>query len=197
MSSHAPSRSSSRPRQQLDKDRLISAAFTVLERDGLDKLSMRPLAAEFGVQAPALYWHIGDKAELLRLMAVSIYAQAYAGVGEQGDWRSWLLGFGRSLRRAFAGHRDGARLCAMAKGPDAPVDISAHARNIAAPLVALGLSQQRALSCEASVISFALGWASFEANGSMHLYLDEMLSFDDSFEMGLTALVRGFPAETD
>lgn len=192
MVSNIHARATARPRQQLDKDRLISAAFLVLERDGLDGLSMRPLAAELGVQAPALYWHIGDKAELLRLMARVVYAQARAEVGEQADWRAWLLGFGRSLRRTYASYRDGARLCAIAKAPDDKADITYHAQRIAAPLVALGLSQSRALSFEASVISFALGWASFEANGSMHLYLDEMLSFDESFETGLAALVRGF-----
>jgi TetR/AcrR family tetracycline transcriptional repressor len=181
-----------RPNLQLDRDRLIAAAFAQLEEDGLDGLSMRRLAARLDVQAPALYWHVGDKAELLGLMARDIYAPAYSGVPAASDWRGWLLGFGRVLRRAFARHRDGARLCAIAPA-SGERDIADHAQQIAAPLVALGLDQARALSYEASVISFALGWASFEANGPMHDYLDEMLSFDESFETGLKALVSGFP----
>lgn len=175
----------------IDRDRLIAAAFAQLEEDGLDGLSMRRLAARLGVQAPALYWHVADKAELLGLMARDIYAPAYA-VPAATDWRGWLFGFGRALRAAFAAHRDGARLCASAPAPG-DRDIAAHADRIAAPLVALGLDRARAVSFEASVISFALGWASFEANGPMHDYLDEMLNFDESFEVGLTALVHGFP----
>ena len=50
----------------------------------------------------------------------------------------------------------------------------------------------RALSCQASVISFVLGWSSCEANGSMHDHLDEMLGFDAIFDLGLRALVAGF-----
>jgi TetR/AcrR family tetracycline transcriptional repressor len=46
----------------LDLDRVVSAAFAQLEEDGLDGLSMRRLGSRLGVQAPALYWHIGDKA---------------------------------------------------------------------------------------------------------------------------------------
>jgi len=175
----------------LDIDRVVAAAFAQLEADGLDGLSMRRLGSRLGVQAPALYWHVGDKAELLGLMAREIYARAYAAVPPQTDWRSWLLSFGQALRGAFASCRDAARLCAIARAPR-DADIAERARRIAAPLVALGLDQGRAVSCQASVISFALGWASFEANGPMHDYLDEMLNFDESFETGLAALVRGF-----
>jgi len=180
-----------RPHIQLDRDRLIAAAFDLLEEEGLGGLSMRRLAARLDVQAPALYWHVGDKAELLGLMARDIYAPAYRVAPDAGDWRSWLLAFGRALRAAFSSHRDGARLCAVAQAPRERA-VAEHARQIAAPLGTLGLDQPRALSCIASIISFALGWASFEANGPMHDYLDEMLNFDESFETGLTALVSGF-----
>jgi len=178
-------------RPALDRDRLVAAAFAQIEEDGLEGVSMRRLAARLGVQAPALYWHVGDKAELLGLMARAIYDGAYRAMtrAQAPDWRTWLLGFGHALRAAFAAHRDGARLCAIAPNTAHPAD---QAQRIAAPLMALGLDQQRALACEASVIAFALGWASYEANGPMHAYLDAMLSFDTTFEQGLAALVRGF-----
>jgi len=182
-----------RPKPMLDTARLISAAFQQIEEDGLDGLSMRRLATRLGVQAPALYWHVGDKAELLALMVREIYRRAYDAALSQSDWRAWLLDFGRALRAAFAGCRDGARLCASASLPkNREPDVAARANSIAAPLIALGLEQKEALSFQASVISFTLGWASFEANGPMHDYLDEMLNFDESFEAGLAALVKGF-----
>jgi TetR/AcrR family tetracycline transcriptional repressor len=180
-----------RPAFSLDPDRLVAAAFAQLEEDGLEGLSMRRVAARLGVQAPALYWHVGDKAELLGLMARDIYARAYAGVGEARDWRAWLAAFGRALRASFAAHRDGARLCAVAR-PPAQTDPAGHAGRIAAPLAALGLDERHALSFQASVISFTLGWATFEANGPMHDYLERMFDFDRSFAIGLEALVAGF-----
>jgi TetR/AcrR family tetracycline transcriptional repressor len=176
----------------LDRARLVAAAFAVLEADGLDGMSMRRVAAELGVQAPALYWHIGDKAELLGLMARDIYAAAYAAAPGAGDWRVWLAAFGHALRTSFARHRDGARLCAMAK-PSSDPETSADA--MAAPLAALGLDPHTAIAFQAGVISYTLGWAMFEANGPMHAFLERMLSFDESFALGLEALVTGFRAE--
>lgn len=177
----------------LDVDRLVSAAFAQLEEDGLDRLSMRRVAARLGVQAPAIYWHLSDKGELLGLMANRIYAAAYAATAPAPTWREWLRQFGQALRRSFAAHRDAPRLCAIAR-PPAEADPADHARRIAAPLTALGLSQDQALSFQASVISLTLGWAAFEANGPMHSFLDRMLDFEGSFEAGLDALVSGFPA---
>lgn len=181
----------SRAAPALDVDRLVAAAFALLDEDGLDALSMRRLAARLGVQAPAIYWHVADKAALLGIMAGRIYADAYGAVTQAEDWRDWLRQFGRALRRSYAARRDGARLCAMAR-PAAESDPLQQARRIAAPLEALGLARGQALSMQASVISFTLGWSAFEANGPMHSFLDQMLDFEGSFEAGLDALVRGF-----
>jgi TetR/AcrR family tetracycline transcriptional repressor len=178
------------PSATLDRERLVEAAFAQLEEDGLERLSMRRLAARLGVQAPALYWHLGDKAELLGLMARDIYAAAYAQVPTATDWGEWLRLFGRALRTSFASHRDGARLCAVASPPPAS-DPAAQADRIAAPLTSLGLAEDRALACQAAVISFTLGWESFEANGPMRDFLREIMDFDATFETGLHALIRG------
>ncbi len=175
----------------LDHARLIAASFAVLEQEGLDGLSMRRLAAELGVQAPALYWHVDDKAALLGVMARDIYDAAHAAVPATADWRTWLIHFGRALRQSFARHRDGARLCATAT-PTARADPAEHARRISAPLIALGLTQASALSFQAAVISYVLGWATFEANGPMHDFLDQMMTFGDNFPIGLEAMVSGF-----
>ena len=175
----------------LDRERLIAAAFQQLEQDGLDGLSMRRLAARLGVQAPAIYWHVGDKAELLGMMARDIYAAAYSAVPAAQDWREWLTHYGHALRASFAAHRDGAQLCAIAR-PAPFNDPAQQGEKIAAPLIALGLEQQRALSFQAAVISFALGWSMFEANGPMHDFLDQIMEFEDSFQVGLNAIVAGF-----
>lgn len=178
----------------LDRARLVDAAFALLEANGLDALTMRRLAARLGVQAPALYWHVADKAELMGMMAARIYAAAYAGAGagagDAADPGGWLIGFGTALRASFTAHRDGARLCAGAR-PTRQADPEAHAATITAPLVALGLTRERALVCQATVISYTLGWTLFEANGPMRDHLAQMMAFPASFATGLEALVAG------
>lgn len=180
-----------RAQAALDLDRVINAAFAQLEEGGLESVSMRRLGERLGVQAPALYWHVGDKAELLGLMAGQIYAKALASVPTARTWREWLRLYGMALRRTYAAHRDAARLCAVAR-PASAADPLIHADHIAAPLVALGLCKRNAISFQASVVSFTIGWATFEANGPMHAFLDKMLDFEEAFGVGLDALVGGF-----
>lgn len=48
---------------------LVSAALEVVEREGLDALSMRRLAEQLGVQAASLYWHVQSKEQVLDLLA--------------------------------------------------------------------------------------------------------------------------------
>lgn len=181
---------------RLDLTRLIAAAFAQLEEDGLEGLSMRRLAVRLGVQAPALYWHLGDKAELLGLMARDIYGAAYADVQDADDWRDWLRRYGQALRASFARHRDGARLCSVARPPVA-TDPARQAEAIAAPLTALGLTLPRALAAQAAVISFVLGWELYEANGPMRHFLRSIMDFDATFESGLDALLRGLEQTSD
>lgn len=179
---------------QIDRNRLLGAAFDLLQAEGLDGLTMRGLAARLSVQAPALYWYIGDKAELLGLMARELYAQARAAVPEATDWRQWLIGFGHALRQSLTAHRDGARLCAIAP-PLNDGDALGQRQAIAAPLVRLGLDETRSCIFQASVISLTLGWATFQENGPMQAFLGNMLNFDIAFAIGLDALVRGYAAE--
>jgi len=177
----------------LDVGQLVGAAFAVLEKEGLEGLSMRRVAAQLGVQAPAIYWHVPDKAALMGLMARRIYADALDSVGPAVDWRDWLLGYGFALRGRFCAHRDGALLCANAQPPK-DADAAGQADRIAAPLEARGLGRRDAIVFQAAVISFTLGWSMFEANGPMHAFLDRMIVFDDSFRVGLAAMVGGLEA---
>lgn len=173
----------------LDRDSIVSAAFAQLEAGGIDGLSMRELAARLGVQAPALYWHVANKAELIGLMAGRIHRDARSSVPSGEDWRVWLFQFGLTLKRRLLAHRDGAQLCAVARPVDPAPDAAAE---IAAPLVALGLTEAQSISYQASVISLTLGWALFEANGPMHAFLADMMECDASYELGLRALIDGY-----
>ncbi len=178
----------------LDRKQLVTAAFDLMQEVGLDALSMRALAARIGVQAPALYWHVSDKAELLGLMAADIHAQTRAAVADAADWRDWLRAFGHSFRRQLLQRRDAAKLCSIAK-PDMTRTEEA-AQEISAPLMVRGLSQHDALSFQASVIALTLGWSVYQNSGPMADFLATMMDFDQSYATGLDALVRGFEASS-
>lgn len=178
---------------RLDRNRIIEAAFALLNEEGIGGLSLRRLAARLDVQAPAIYWYIPSKSALLGLMSARLTEGARAASAGARDWRDWLTRFGHALHSAFLMHRDSARL--YAEAVPAGADPEAAGNVIAEPLVKLGLTREKALSCEASVISLSLGWALFEQAPDMQRFLTGMMDMRGNFELGLRAMVKGFEAE--
>jgi TetR/AcrR family tetracycline transcriptional repressor len=105
----------------LSRELLIETGLRLLDEVGLDGLSVRRLAAELGVQSPALYWHVKTKQELLEGMASAIIMAAGMGPPEGDEtWPVWLRRRARAYRKSLLSHRDGARLITSARrAPDA------------------------------------------------------------------------------
>lgn len=105
------SESSTARRAPLSRERLVAAAIDLLQDCGLDALSTRSLAQRLGVQAPALYWHIRNKAQLLVLVADEICARMQLP-GRDRPFRERLRGIGSEYRRVLLAHRDAPRIFA-------------------------------------------------------------------------------------
>jgi TetR/AcrR family transcriptional regulator, tetracycline repressor protein len=178
---------------KLDRAAIVEAAFQVLNSEGLDGLSLRLVADQLGVQAPALYWHVHNKAELLSLMAATFSEVATIAEADAESWRDKLMLSARMRRRAMLRHRDSARLCVAAEPTKSAADV---APRFTAPLVLAGLSAHDAMSYQASVIAYTLGWVAYEQSQAMHDYLTQLFDFDESFEIGLRAMVGGFGRST-
>jgi AcrR family transcriptional regulator len=99
-------------RAPLDRRRVADTALKLLNEVGLDGLTLRAIARELDVKAPALYWHFKDKQALLDEMATEIYRRTVAGTAlDPGDtWQDRLLKANRGLRAALLGYRDGAKV---------------------------------------------------------------------------------------
>jgi len=179
---------------KIDPDLIVAEAFALMEEDGLDQLSLRRLASRFSVKAPAFYWHVAGKAELLRLMTEAIYREALQATPRRGDWRQWLLDFGHAFRRAMLRRRDAARLLAIA-APSRPGHPERIATLVTEPLGANGLDGGHALSFHSAVIALTLGWALYE-DGGMHEFLSQQFDFDRAFGQSLAAMVAGFDPES-
>lgn len=97
----------------LSKAGIVQAALGVLDEAGFDGLTVRAVAARLGVKAPALYWHVRGKQELIDEMATEVWRQVVAELTAlPGDW-PWdrvMTEFAMITRRALLAHRDGARV---------------------------------------------------------------------------------------
>ena len=56
-------------REPLTRELLVERARVVVERDGVDAVTLRGLARDLGVTAPALYAYVDDKHDLLAALA--------------------------------------------------------------------------------------------------------------------------------
>ncbi|MDN3024444.1 TetR/AcrR family transcriptional regulator [Streptomyces sp. S.PB5] len=103
---------STEKRAPLDRLRVADTALKLLGELGLDGLTLRAIAKELDVKAPALYWHFKDKQALLDEMATEMYRRMIAGTAlDPGDtWQQRLLKTNRGLRTALLGYRDGAKV---------------------------------------------------------------------------------------
>src|SRR5208337_4377183 len=67
--SHKPREGSGLP---LERERIVQTALELVDRDGLDALSMRRLGAELGVDPMAIYYHIPNKQALLEAIVEAV-----------------------------------------------------------------------------------------------------------------------------
>src|ERR1700755_3167437 len=85
-------------RQPLPREKIVDAALKRLERDGMQGLSMRKLAHELGTGAASLYWHVGDKEQLLGLLLDRIVGETKVPDPDPPNWREQVKDLGRATR---------------------------------------------------------------------------------------------------
>jgi AcrR family transcriptional regulator len=94
-----------RRRPQPSREQIAEAALELLDREGLEGLSMRRLGAEAGVPTSTLYGYFRDKEELVD--AVIDLAASRSPLPEvTGPWRTQLRELMRWLRRGLVRHPD-------------------------------------------------------------------------------------------
>jgi AcrR family transcriptional regulator len=91
--------------EPLTIDRIVTAAIDLVDREGLDALSMRRLGTELHAGATTVYWHVKNKDELLDLALDRVFAEVEAP--DPGlPWREQLRVLAHGLRRLLLRHRN-------------------------------------------------------------------------------------------
>ncbi|NXY93344.1 TetR/AcrR family transcriptional regulator C-terminal domain-containing protein [Streptomyces sp. BR123] len=154
----------------LSRVTVAEAALRLLNETGLEKLTLRAIAAELDVKAPALYWHFKNKQELIDEMATEMHRRMTAdpaavlpshGAGAEGpEWRAMLLAGNRHLRRTLLSYRDGARVFSGSRftGTGHGEQVEAHLR----ALQEAGLGLPQAVRALATVFVYTLGFVTEE-----------------------------------
>jgi AcrR family transcriptional regulator len=85
---------------ELTRSRIIGTAIDLIERDGVDALSMRALATELGCGMVALYCRFPSREALLDQVAVQVLSSARRYAATEPDWQARVRGRARALRDA-------------------------------------------------------------------------------------------------
>ncbi len=88
---------------QVSKETIVEQAWQLIEAAGTNNLSLSKLAAELGIKAPSLYRHVGNKAELLKLVNLYTSQQLVSNLNDaatqaSGDIRAQIMAIMLSYR---------------------------------------------------------------------------------------------------
>jgi AcrR family transcriptional regulator len=111
LASRAPAAKHRTPRERsLSREAIAAAALRVVDRDGLDAMTMRRVAEELGTGAASLYAHVAGKEELLELIVERVIGEVEIPAEANPDqWQEELKEGLRDIRTAIAAHGDIAR----------------------------------------------------------------------------------------
>ncbi|MEU4343143.1 TetR/AcrR family transcriptional regulator C-terminal domain-containing protein [Nocardia sp. NPDC023852] len=84
---------------------MLAAALQMIDRDGIDRLSMRRLGQKLGRDPMALYRHAANKAALLDGVAETVLAQLTVDTTDP-DWRHQLRIVARDFRELAVAHHN-------------------------------------------------------------------------------------------
>ena len=160
--------SSDRPRHRgagqragLSREQVLAAARRIADAEGVDRLTMRRLAAELGVLPNALYTYVPDKEALLDALIDGLLAGIEADEPAAGDWREGLARVMDSSRRLLLAHPQLVPefLARPGLGPNA-----ARLGEITFGLLRRGgLEGERAVEAFRTLLIYSLGFAAFQA----------------------------------
>jgi AcrR family transcriptional regulator len=197
---------------RLSRGAVLAAALAIIDRDGLQALTMRRLGKELGVEAMSLYHHVGSKDDLLDGI-VDLVLEAVDLPRPDLDWPDWARQFTRAYRRIALEHPHVFPLIALRPltTPQAlrPVEMSLEVLHRA------GFDGRHALAAFQTLANFTSGFALEEiaaagGEGSpavaaldgaqfprLHELVHRPMKRDVAFERGLDIILAGLALHLD
>jgi AcrR family transcriptional regulator len=104
-----PARGQATRSQPLSRDAIVDAAIRILDREGVDGVSMRRIAQDLDTGPSSLYAHVANKQELLELIIERIAATLHIPEPDPRRWKAQLKRLCLDLYAALTAHADIAR----------------------------------------------------------------------------------------
>lgn len=93
------------------RDAVVEASLRIIDTEGLEAFSLPRLARELNVQAPSLYHHFEDKAEILKSVARAIVVETrLPDPTSVPNWMEWLVALSLAFRDSMLRHHNAVPL---------------------------------------------------------------------------------------
>lgn len=143
------------PPRKLTPDTVVTAAIGLADRDGIERLTMRGLARELGVEAMSIYHHYASKETLLDAMVDRVYGEILLPSAGP-DWCGQLRLRSMSVRSVLRRHPWALTLMESRRAPG-PATLTYHDANIAC-LRAAGFTPDQVARAYAILDAFVYGF---------------------------------------
>jgi AcrR family transcriptional regulator len=180
---------------QLTRERIIDAAVQLIEREGVDAVSMRRVATELGSAPMSLYNHVPSKAALLD----GVVEQVAAGIARPEPTASWEDDV-RAQARAFRAIAHAYPRCTMlVVSRPASTAATRTIEHALATLRAAGFGEEDAARTVRAFVAYIVGSLLREVGISPSVAPEaepqaprlSRADHDADFEFGLEVLLRG------
>lgn len=180
-----------RQRGATSRHDVLTAALDLIDREGLDALSIRRLAADLDMEPMSLYKRVANKDDLHSGIAELIWDQVAATAPPTDDWASWLHTLGTAVRDSVRQHPNALPLLVGGDVfPTSMLEVIATQLERSTP----GWPVRRdAVSAICTVTAFALGCAVAESS-----YCTPTTGSDPATaeRQRLRRIARALPADT-
>lgn len=181
-----------RPRADgLSLERIVAAAISLVDDEGLAALTVRRLADDLGTGSASLYRHVASRDELVVLMVDEVIGEVELPSAElSGDERVRVLA--RELRRVLLTHAPllPALTAAPLRGPNAMRGVEVGLESV----LDIGYPFEVAVPAVLALIDFVLGTVFFDtgsAGRELEVAEVELPNADEVFAFGLESLLAG------
>lgn len=205
-----------RDRAAINRDRIVDAAVALLDRDGIDGLTMRRLAEQLNTGSTTLYWHVDTKDDVLDLAYDAIVGEIPLPAAPAEDWRDDALHLAVEWRATMVRHPWSASLLGR---PLLGPNVLDRLELLQATLARAGLAGEGLEAATWALVSQVMGSAAAEVTFAMrpedrqaayehvrgHADRYPMLAANDygtesdwtgNFARGITYLLDGLAAST-
>ncbi len=167
---------------------IVHAARQLVESDGLPGLTMQSVAQRVGVRAPSLYKRVGNRDELIRLVAEAALSDLSDALRAAPDLYRLAEAF-----RSFGHLHPAAFQLIMAPGAGVPVASLAATAAVTQPVIDATRAlcgEARGLDAARTLTAWATGFIIMENNGGFRLDGDVEEAWRFGLERILEAIAR-------